>query len=147
MLILSQVTLRFTPEKGKQTMRVVCSVALLLTMLVPLKNGFLGLETVGETVKHYLVGEEKTPKENDPYASSAATLFAYLGERFDGSCDKGSITFVTDENGDIAEIQLFLPNAEKRVTLDIKEELETALGVTVNVFGKAELSGKGGENG
>ena len=135
-IVTCQIVLRLSPDKDntKKYVRLICSLAVLLTMISPLKSIILSVDDVRAHITEFFTAGEAEKSPADSFAPAAATLLSYVEENFPAAGEDISLTFVTDESDAITEVQIFLPESDARTCGEIESTLGRELSVTVRVF-------------
>lgn len=136
MLVICMLVTKASPEgETKKHIRLICSLAVLLTMIAPIRELVSSAAELGDKVSGFFSSESEADSVRDGYSAAAATLISYIGEKYPDVGGKVTVTFVTDDDGRITEAQFFLPSAGEELCERIERELGSELTVTVNVFG------------
>lgn len=141
MLVLCMLVTRTAPEDSgtKNNLRLVCSLVILLTMITPIKELISSASDIGESISGLFTRESTQQPEEDGYSAAAATLISYIADTYPDAGDKITVTFVTNDDGQITEAQFFLPQASAELCERIERELGRELSVTVRVFGEGVI--------
>ena len=134
--VFCELAIRLAPDTGTQKKYVVtvCSLAVLLTMIAPIKELVLGHTNIETKVTEFFSANRAETDAADELYPAAAALISYVEENFDVGEDV-SLTFVTDESGGITEVQVFLPEADGKRADSVERALGGELNVQVRVFG------------
>ena len=135
-IIVCEIVLRIAPDggSGKKYVRIVCSLAVLLTMISPIRS-LAGNAAVTEEKIADLFSPGRQTDESDAFAPAASAIGAYIEKNHPAAGKDYSLTFVTGENGELSEVQIFLGTADGRLCAALENDLGRELGVTVRVFG------------
>lgn len=143
-IALCALVLRLAPSSGStgKYIKVVASLIVLATLLTPVRTLFTDAHKIGERITALFDIPRESAEKRDEYAPAAAALLSYIGEHYPEVGAGNTVTFVTDEDGNITEAQFFLPNADGRLCDRVEREIGGELSVTVKVFGGVNRDGE-----
>ncbi len=138
-MVICQISTTLSPEDGRKHIRTVCAFVILLTIIGPIINLSDNTADVGEYIKEMMTAEEMS-LDSGKFETAANMIFTYAEEKFSVSGEDIRITFVTDETGDMCEIQIFLKNCPYAAREDIRKVTEKEFGIITHVFSEDELN-------
>ena len=135
-ILLAEIVMHVSPDGdiGKRYVRLVCSLAVLLTMISPIKSVVSFLSDGIGAVTDYVKTEENAVTERDELSPAAETILSYIKDSCGKHSDGASLTFVTDDAGDITEVQIFLPHGDSATREKLDDALGRGLNIRVSVF-------------
>ena len=139
-VLACQLAIQLAPEKesARNGVKLLCGLAVLLTLLSPLRTLIDGAGELRQAVSAYFdsvtAGEEAEAASDptDPYASAAREILLYAAQT--SGSDSAELTLVTADDGAVREIQLFLEPCAYSTRVELREALAEAYGVEVSVF-------------
>ncbi len=136
LLLLSQIVLSIGKEASKKELRLLCGLVLLTAMLSPLGMKVDFREIIREQARDFFeTPSEKIPEEDD-CRILALSVMQYAAERYGVDEKHLECVVVTDEEGRVTELQIFVSSAPYAVRAQMQEELEEMFGVEVAVYGE-----------
>lgn len=142
-IVACQLVIKLAPDSGtsKKYVRLICSLAVLGTMIAPVKSLVLSADELYGQAAEFFSPPQKEEK-SDAFAPAATALLSYIEDTFH---PRGEVrlTFITDDDERITEVQIFAPTADGQTCGRIERALGGELSVGVRVFG----DGGGGDDG
>ena len=137
LMIVCQAVLRLAPDSGttKKYITLVCSLAVLLTMISPIKEIVRSAPVIEKKAEELFSSENKADTTEDELSPAAATLISFIEKKFPDAGNDITLTFVTDESDKVTEVQLYMPEADQRTAERAERALAAELSVNVKVFG------------
>lgn len=143
-LVVCQIASMITPESenAKRYIRVVCALVTILTLISPVRTLADHADEIMDTVGNFFGVSDDTAKSDETEAdgtrerldAAAYTILTYAGERYDLETDGAEVSFFTDEQGKVTELQIFLKSGSGADRDRLTAELEEELDVTVHIF-------------
>lgn len=135
-ILLSEITAHLSPDNtsAKKSVRLVCSLAVLLVMLSPVKKLVSFLPDVKEKAEAFFSSETEEAEESDGLSDAAGAIIKYLDDSIGRKARHSSVTFVTNENDSVVELQLFLPMADEETRWKVENALGHEMNISVRVF-------------
>lgn len=136
-MIACQIAVQLCPEResAKKGVKLLCGLAVLLTLLSPLRMLFEGAGELGRAAEAYFAKRESDTESEDaqdPYARTARAILTCVSD-ITGT-DSAELTLVTGEDGEVRELQLFLGPCSYSSRAEAEAVLEEAYGLPVSIF-------------
>ena len=146
-ILLAEIVMHVSPDGdiGKRYVRLICSLAVLLTMISPIKSAVSSLSDGIGTVADFFSADEKTVTEREELAPAAETILSYIKDTCGKRADGASLTFVTDGAGEVTEVQVFLPHGDSHTQKKLSGALDKGLNIRVSVFCGEDTDGGEGK--
>lgn len=137
-MVICQIATVLSPENGRRYVRTVCALVVLLTLIGPIVRLSESVTDAGEYVKDML-DTSAAVLDEEKFETSANMIFTYAAQHFSVSGENIRITFVTDESGEVCEIQIFLKNCPYAARKEIGDVTEKEFGIVTHVFAEDAL--------
>lgn len=114
---------------SRKFIRPICGVVLLFVLVSPIHSFFANEEIDGFLFDNSLI---ENIGDKDGYTVEAYTIFEYLSSEY--SIDSADVTFITNDNGELVEIQLFADDVPIVFRDEIKGELFERYGCEIRIY-------------
>ena len=144
-LLAGQIASQAAPgsESARKGVKLICGLAVLLTLLSPIRRLPEAAEKWRQAAEDYLAAREQT--QEDPYETAAQAIMIYAADAVAYAADtvggNGAalrepveLTITEGEDGEVREIRLFLPECPAETRSEIRETLEEAYGIPVFLY-------------
>lgn len=118
---------------SRKFIRPICGVVLLFVLVSPIHSFFLNEEINGFSLGNGVI---ENIGAQDSYTVEAYTIFEYLLSEY--SIDSADVTFITNDKGELLEIQLFADNIPIVLQDEIKSELFERYGCEIRIYSSEE---------
>lgn len=127
-----------TEENKCRYLRIVCALVTLLTILSPVRNIADTAGRTAEAIRNFFTPAETDASDgmSERLEEAAYTIIGYAGERYDIETEGAAVTFFTDEDDTLSEVQIYVSSGERSDCSKLEAELEDELGVPVHIFNK-----------
>ena len=134
-ILIAEIAVCLSPDGAdmKKYVRLVAALAVLLTMLSPIRTLVASIPRIAEKAEEFFA-ETEAVQPPDGLGEAAAVLVDYLEENYGKKAAHSTVTFVTDEKETVTEVQFFLPECDSEDGERIKAVLGRELKVKVTVF-------------
>lgn len=129
MMIVTTIACFLSPsaELAKKDVRPVCGLLLLLTLVSPLSDALSSIGSVDfSAFSPYSAGDEQL------YAPQAYAILEYISDKYGIAVDR--VVFITDESGELSEIQLFTGEVPYNIKEAAANSLEGEYGCEVRLY-------------
>ncbi len=116
-----------TADSAKKIIRPICGLFLLLVLLTPVSAVLKNPDVI-----NFSTNITDSVEEKDEYADEACAVFEILSSQYGAEAEK--VVFITNEAGELSEVQLYLKPPLEFSAGVIKLNLEKEIGVNVMVF-------------
>lgn len=129
MMIVTAAACFLSPsaELTKKNVRPVCGLLLLLTLVSPISSAVQSIENMD-----FSRFSTSAAESEQLYAPQAYAILKYIADEY-GS-DGGRVVFITDEEGELLEIQLFTVGMPYGTKEEIVNSLEGEYGCEVRIY-------------
>ncbi len=134
-MIVCHIAVSLAPdtEHAARSIRYVCALVVLLTILSPVRALINTSDDLSEKIASFLADDTSPIYEET--ISGAAGLMQYVTERY--GVEELSVVFLTDENdSEITELRLSIPDCPYAKCAAIESDLNEQLSFPVYVSGK-----------
>jgi hypothetical protein len=130
----------FSPDKEslRRYVRLLCALVIILTLSSPIKHVINGVEGIVSGITDFFDGTGSVAQTGSGDESGAANLayviMSAVSERYGIDAKNMRITLVTDEGGELSEVQLYVRGSAYADREHVREALEAEFEIPVYVF-------------
>ena len=139
-VVVCQIVTMFSPSRDdvRRYVRLICVLVTLLTLASPVKYVINASDDIFAKITDFFDGAESGDQlddlENGNMASAALVIMRAISDEFDIDAKNIRITLVTDEAGELSEMQLFLKNTAYADRERVRAALEEEFDIPIYVF-------------
>ena len=139
-VIVCQVVIMFSPSREgvRRYVRLLCVLVTALTLASPIKYVINSEDDIVSKITDFFDGTGTDGQlefsENGNMASAALVIMRAISDEFDIDAKNIRITLVTDEAGELSEMQLFLKNTAYADRERVRAALEEEFNIPIYVF-------------
>lgn len=139
-VIVCQIVTVFSPsrEDVRRYVRLLCVLVTLLTLASPIRYVINGADDIISKIAGFFDGTVSDSRlenfEEGNMASAALVIMRAVSDEFNIDAKNIRITLVTDDAGEISELQLFLKKTAYADRERVREALEEEIDIPVYVF-------------
>lgn len=139
-VIVCQVVTMFSPDKDslRRYVRLLCALVVILTLASPIRNVINGAGEIASGIAELFDGAGSTAQgtagDDGGVANLAYVIMSAVSEKFDIAAENLRITLVTDEGGELSEIQLYMKRTAYADRERVREAIAAEFEIPVYVF-------------
>ena len=139
-VVVCQLVTMFSPSRDdvRRYVRLICVLVTLLTLASPVKYVINASDDIFTKITDFFdgakSGDQLDDLENGNMASAALVIMRAISDEFDIDAKNIRITLVTDEAGELSEMQLFLKNTAYADRERVRAALEEEFDIPIYVF-------------
>ncbi len=143
-VVVCQIAVVFSPdnESAKKYVRLLCALTILISVISPIRSIDRIADGISEAITDFLnlnsndnaEFQDKTETDTSATERAAYILMSTVAKKFNIDSDKIRIIVLTDEGGELCEIQFYITDISYSERELIKEKLEKELEIPVYVF-------------
>jgi len=138
-VVACQIATVFSPneESLRRYVRILCALVTVMTLVSPIKYVISGAEEIMSGITNFFEGSDFSQREEEDgngVANLAYVIMSAVSNKFDIEEKDVRITIVTDEQGELSEIQMYLKRTAYVDRERILEALSAEFEIPVYVF-------------
>ena len=139
-VVVCQIVTMFSPSRDdvRRYVRLICVLVTLLTLASPVRYVISASDDILAKITDFFdgakSGDQLDDLENGNMASAALVIMRAISDEYGIDAKNIRITLVTDESGELSELQLFLKNTAYADRERVREALEVEFDIPIYVF-------------
>lgn len=137
-VIVCQVVSVFSPnnDSAKKYIRLLCALSVLLTLISPAMRLSRSMDSIIADMSRFLTAgsTDEGYSTDDELKRTAYVVMTAVSERFGIKKEGIRSVIITDEDGEICEIQIYVDRSPYSTREQIERELKKEIGIPIHVF-------------